>query len=97
MSDPQLKDFGAKFNQEDNSPKALDNINFWVGGLNLGTVHGKKQPSPYFLRDPWPPRTQIHLQKCHLPFLALLAAATSFVGKIAPFQLHAQNVSAHGL
>ena len=72
-------------------PKALDNINFWVGGPNLGTVHGEKQPSLYFLCGPLPPRTQFHFQNRLSPFFAQLEAAGTFVGKNATFQLHAHN------
>ena len=72
-------------------PEALDNINFWVGGPNLGTVHGEKQPSLYFLCGPLPPRTQFHFQNRLSPFFAQLEAAGTFVGKNATFQLHAHN------
>ena len=72
-------------------PKALDNINFWVGGPNLGTVHGEKQPSLYFLCGPLPPRTQFHFQNRLSPFFAQLEAAGTFVGKNAAFQFPSHN------
>ena len=72
-------------------PKALDNIIFWVGGPNLGTVHGEKQPSLYFLCGPLPPRTQFHFQNRLSPFFAQLEAAGTFVSKIASFQFHSYN------
>ena len=72
-------------------PKALDNIIFWVGGPNLGTVHGEKQPSLYFLCGPLPPRTQFHFQNRLSPFFAQLEAAGTFVGKNATFQLPTHN------
>ena len=57
----------------------------------MGTVHGEKQPSLYFLCGPLPPRTQFHFQNRLSPFFAQLEAAGTFVSENVTFQFHLHN------